>query len=170
MVKLYLAYGSNLNKNQMRRRCPTARPLGSLMLQDAQLVFRGVADVIYMPGGQVPVGVWRIHRDDEAALDRYEGVHGKFYTKEMVELDDGQEALLYVMNSQGVYPPSQYYYDVVKKGYADFGLEIGYLSNALKQSYLQKEPDAWTMERRSRQRKTENQRKLADMPRRLAQI
>ncbi len=159
--KLYLAYGSNLHKAQMRRRCPSAKALGSVMLQDAQLVFRGVADVIYAPGQITPVGVWRIYREDEEAMDKYEGVRGKFYNKEMVELDDGQEALLYVMSSTGIFPPSQYYYETCKQGYRDFGLDIAYLENALQQSYLRKQPDEWTMERRQRQRNSSHQQKLA---------
>lgn len=167
--KLYLAYGSNLHKAQMRRRCPTARPLGSIMLEDSLLVFRGVADVIYHPGTQVPVGVWRVYHDDEEALDRYEGVRSGFYSKEIVELDDGQEGVLYVMNNSGIYPPSQYYYDTCKRGYRDFGLDVGYLENALKQSYLRKEPNDWTTERRQRQRNTSHHR-LASMPRQFAVI
>lgn len=169
-TKLYLAYGSNLHKGQMRRRCSNARPVGSIMLQDALLLFRGVADVIYHPGTQVPCGVWRITREDEEALDRYEGVRSGFYNKEMVELDDGQEALLYVMtNSTGVYPPSAYYYDTCKRGYRDFGLDLAYLENALKQSYITKEPDEWTAARRNRQRNTMHH-KLAPMPKQFMEM
>ena len=36
----YLAYGSNLNENQMRYRCPNAVKVGTLMLDDYQLEFR----------------------------------------------------------------------------------------------------------------------------------
>lgn len=161
--KLYLAYGSNLHRAQMRRRCPQAKALGSVMLTNAKLLFRGVADVIYAPGQQVPCGVWRIYREDEAALDRYEGVCGGHYNKEMVELDDGHEAMLYVMSRKGIYPPSQYYYDIVRQGYMDFGLDLGYLNNALMQSYLKKNPTDYTEARRARQRNG-NQRKLAKMP------
>ena len=46
MTKLYLAYGSNLNKRQMASRCPTARPVGSAMIYGWELCFRGVADII----------------------------------------------------------------------------------------------------------------------------
>ena len=169
-TKLYLAYGSNLHKAQMRRRCPHARAVGSIMLTDALLIFRGVADVIYHPGQQVPCGVWRITAEDEQALDRYEGIRSGFYEKEMVELDDGNEALLYVMaHSTGIYPPSAYYYETCKRGYADFDLDFAYLENALKQSYITKQQDEWTQERRVRQRSSSYQTKLAPMPKKFLQ-
>ena len=41
--KLYIAYGSNLNLNQMSMRCPEAMPVGTAMLDGWQLTFRGVA-------------------------------------------------------------------------------------------------------------------------------
>ena len=160
--KLYLAYGSNLAKSQMRRRCPSARALGSIMLKDAKLVFRGVADVIYSAGSQVPVGVWRIYRDDEEALDRYEGIRSGYYSKELVELDDGSEALLYVMNSKGIYPPTQQYYDIVRQGYRDFGLDMDYLHKALAESYERKKPTEATERRRAKQQR--NLQRLAKMP------
>jgi len=154
----------------MRKRCPNARALGSVMLMDAKLVFRNVADVIYAPGQQVPCGVWRIYRDDEDALDRYEGIRGGFYTKEMIELDNGQEALLYKMNSEAIYPPSHYYYNIMRQGYHDFGLELGYLENALKESYLKKAPTDDTRRRRSKQRNNSYQAKLAAMPGRMKAV
>ena len=43
---LYIAYGSNMNKNQMRIRCPKAKPMGAYFLDGWRLVFRGVADMI----------------------------------------------------------------------------------------------------------------------------
>lgn len=161
--KLYLAYGSNLNKSQMRRRCSTARALGTVMLNDAKLVFRGAADAIYSPGDKVPCGVWRLFPDDEAALDRAEGIRSGHYAKEMVELDNGDEALLYVMTSQGICPPSQYYFDTIAQGYRDFGLDLGYLHVALQHSYLEKEHDAWTHARRKRQKEQSYTARLAQL-------
>jgi len=39
--KYYLAYGSNLNLEQMAYRCPTAKPVGVTTLKNYQLLFRG---------------------------------------------------------------------------------------------------------------------------------
>ena len=76
--KLYLAYGSNLNLEQMANRCPTAKVVGASQINDHRLLFRGahagaVATIEPFEGGNVPVLVWEITPTDEAALDRYEG-------------------------------------------------------------------------------------------------
>ena len=39
--KLYIAYGSNLDRRQMARRCPTAEVVCSGMLYGHELLFRG---------------------------------------------------------------------------------------------------------------------------------
>ena len=71
---LYGAYGSNLNLNQMIRRCPNARPVGSVVVQGMQLAFRGVADVIHKKDGKVALGLWKITEACEAQLDIYKAV------------------------------------------------------------------------------------------------
>jgi len=73
--RLYIAYGSNMNIEQMSHRCPTAAVIGTSELQDYRLLFRGghanaVATVEPHEGGNVPVVVWEITTADEAALDR----------------------------------------------------------------------------------------------------
>ncbi len=40
----YIAYGSNLNREQMAQRCPDAKVIGSGMLKDYELLFRGYTD------------------------------------------------------------------------------------------------------------------------------
>lgn len=37
--KLYIAYGSNLNLEQMAHRCPTAQVVGASMLKNWRLMF-----------------------------------------------------------------------------------------------------------------------------------
>lgn len=146
---LYAAYGSNLNVAQMRTRCPDAVPLGSIMLTNTRLVFRGVADVIREDGATCPVGLWRITPRCEAALDRYEGYRPEYpdsgmYRKEIVEvagLPDGEtEIMLYCMNSTGIYPPSEGYYQCIVQGYKDFEMDRAPLRLALKHSHDEKRP------------------------------
>ena len=57
---IYIAYGSNMNIEQMKRRCPKAIPIGKGILKDYKLVFKGVADVIKSPGDEVPIAIWKI--------------------------------------------------------------------------------------------------------------
>ena len=40
-AKYYIAYGSNLNLEQIARRCPTAKVVGSTTLKNYRLMFRG---------------------------------------------------------------------------------------------------------------------------------
>ena len=76
--RLYIAYGSNLNLEQMAFRCPTAKVVGKSELKDYELLFRGgrrgaVATVEPKAGSTVPVLIWEIQNRDEASLDLYEG-------------------------------------------------------------------------------------------------
>ncbi len=73
MERLYFAYGSNLNKEQMVFRCPGAEPVGQASLDGWELEFRRVLTIVRKPGGVVEGGLWLITDDNELALDRYEG-------------------------------------------------------------------------------------------------
>ena len=147
--KLYIAYGSNLNLPQMAQRCPTAKVVGSSTLHGLRLLFRGahggaVATVETYRGGQVPVLVWEITPNDEAALDRYEGFPF-LYRKEMITTKlDGKpvEAMVYIMNVQdkryGYRPlnqPGPHYYSVIRDGYKDAGFNVNVLRRAAERSY-----------------------------------
>ena len=71
--RLYLAYGSNINLEQMAYRCPTAKVIGAAMLPNQELNFRRVATIDPKEGAEVPVLVWEIGQQDEINLDYYEG-------------------------------------------------------------------------------------------------
>jgi gamma-glutamylcyclotransferase (GGCT)/AIG2-like uncharacterized protein YtfP len=149
----YWAYGSNLSKRAMMRRCPAARPVAPLVLEGA-LVFRGVADVIGRKGSKVAGGLWLITPECEHSLDRYEGVSARLYNKEYLTLEiDGkvQQVLYYQMtDTHGVMPPSEGYLDVIMEGYRDFGLDIALLDNALHRAWGHKRKTPFLRERRKR--------------------
>ena len=88
--RYYIAYGSNLNTQQMRFRCPNAVVMGTAELKDWRLVFKGSKTGSYLTieqaeGYTVPVAVWEVNEVDEASLDRYEG-YPSFYYKQELEL------------------------------------------------------------------------------------
>ena len=88
MKKYYLAYGSNLNIEQMRYRCPTAKVVGTAIIKDYELLFKGSKTGAYLTiekceGEYVPVGVWEVTPQDELSLDRYEGYPNFYYKTEM---------------------------------------------------------------------------------------
>lgn len=167
-MKLYIAFGSNLCKSQMRKRCPTARPLGKFMLTNARLIFRGVADLEYAEGAKTPCGLYAIYKADEDRLDGYEGVDsGVYFKSETVKLKwegEQREALVYLMNSTAVYPPSQTYADIIRRGYKDFDLDQKYLDEAIQRSYQDKNPDEYIIARRRRQRAGTVHRELVKKP------
>lgn len=133
--KKYIAYGSNLNLEQMAVRCPTAKVVGTGMIKDHELLFRGsrwsaVATVEPKEGTSVPVLVWDIGPEDEKYLDVYEGFP-RLYGKEMleVETENGIESIMaYTMNAgRPIGAPSSHYYNVIEQGYIDAGFDVNYL-------------------------------------------
>ena len=133
-MKYYLAYGSNLNKEQMQNRCPGAVPVGTMVLKGYELRFRGPLTIVKKKGGRVPLGIWQVSEEDEKSLDRYEGFP-MVYGKEEVSIPGGMKGFIYIMDERlGVKGTSRHYYDVCAQGYKDFGLDEKYLKDALKKS------------------------------------
>lgn len=143
MSKLYIAYGSNLSKMQMRARCPGARVVCKSWLHDYRLVFQGQpynahANVIPAEGYSVPVTVWRINAQDEAALDRYEGVKGGYYTKEYMSVEvagEMREGLIYIMTPHHFGLPAAGYLNIIANGYEDFRFDLNILDEAVSHAY-----------------------------------
>ena len=125
-IRRYIAYGSNLNLEQMRHRCPTAKVLGTAVMHGWALRFRGVATIERCKGAKVPVLVWSIQPGDEKALDRYEG-WPHLYRKETVRVYlDGKQVtcMVYIMNGDR-HPyrvPSSCYYDTIREATRAFAL------------------------------------------------
>lgn len=140
--RLYVAYGSNLNKEQMKHRCPTAKLYGTGTIEDYELQFKGTpqcafATIAPKEGASVPVAVWEIQPRDEAALDRYEGYPSHYFKQNVPVQLDGEEvtAMVYIMNLKMEFGmPSPYYYQTVLEGYHDCGLDTGVLNEAVKDS------------------------------------
>jgi len=67
MKRLYVAYGSNLNLEQMKYRCPTARIYGKGEIKDYELFFKGldggaVLTIEPCKDSFVPVAIWEIKK------------------------------------------------------------------------------------------------------------
>lgn len=124
-MRYYLAYGSNLNKEQMSHRCPDAVPVGTAEIPGYELVFRrGYLTIEPTEDNSVPVGVWEISDSDEKRLDRYEGFPRFYYKKNFdVLCEDGKNrsCMAYIMtNGHPIQEPSSDYIRTVNKGYKDF--------------------------------------------------
>jgi gamma-glutamylcyclotransferase (GGCT)/AIG2-like uncharacterized protein YtfP len=141
---LYIAYGSNLNLEQMAHRCPTAKVAGVSKLDGYQLRFRGgqhgaVATVEKKRGSSVPVLVWEITPADEMALDRYEG-WPHLYRKETIRVRlNGKlvSAMIYIMNEgRPLGAPNPYYYNVIAQGYRAAGFDTNLFKQAVRDSVM----------------------------------
>ena len=147
MKKYYLAYGSNLNIEQMRYRCPTAKVVGTAIIKDYELLFKGSKTGAYLTiekceGEYVPVGVWEVTPQDELSLDRYEGYPNFYYKTEMkvgLKLPSGKyrkiDAFVYIMHEErplGI--PSPFYVRTCMNGYFAFGFKREHLIKAIEKS------------------------------------
>lgn len=141
--RLYVAYGSNLNLYQMKFRCPTARLIGTGIVKDHELQFKGRSDCAFATitpkhGCTVPVAVWELKESDEKFLDRYEGYPSHYFKRFVpVEMKNGKtiSGMVYIMNlRQNFGVPSDSYVHTVSEGYRNCRLDISVLKDAIRQS------------------------------------
>ena len=146
--RYYIAYGSNLNVQQMQMRCPHAKVAGTAILEGWELLFKGSKTGSYLTiekcdGGVVPVAVWEVTESDEAALDRYEGFP-VFYDKKELRvalrgIRSGKNrpvtAFVYIMDETRPFGrPTDYYLRVCREGYEQFGFDPEILMQAVERS------------------------------------
>ena len=136
---LYFAYGSNLNPEQMQRRCPGHSVVGLAALRDHRLAFPitshdwggGVASVAPSHGPCVWGFVYDLPEADLASLDRYEGYRGpddqhNLYDRisvfvDLTRPDDGSiprrlRAGCYFARPSNPAPPSRRYLEAILAG------------------------------------------------------
>jgi hypothetical protein len=123
----YIAYGSNMVKEQMAYRCPDAKLIGTGYIERARLEFylHATVERSRIKGARVPVAIWEISDADEQRLDRYEGFPN-YYTKEewQVRMADGSEikGMIYLMKRIRTAPPTLDYYKGIQSAYEELGL------------------------------------------------
>ena len=123
----YIAYGSNMNQDQMGFRCPTAKLIGVGHLHGFQLEFNRHATIVETndPTTSVPVAVWEITPEHEHRLDRYEG-YPVYYRKISctVNMGDGGhiQGTAYQMCNFVFNPPDKFYYEGIREAYESLGL------------------------------------------------
>lgn len=151
-TRYYLAYGSNLNQQQMKTRCPDATLVGTAVLEGFELLFKGNKNEFYLTvepceDSQVPLGVWQVSEADEQALDEYEDYPALYYKKQLclpVRLFEDStyqklDCFLYIMHERfSLGQPSEDYLKNCMQGYTDFHFDTHLLTKACKRSH----PDA----------------------------
>jgi gamma-glutamylcyclotransferase (GGCT)/AIG2-like uncharacterized protein YtfP len=136
----YIAYGSNLNRGQMKERCPDSKIIGSAVLRGYKLLFRshrnreeGYLTVEKNKRSKVPVGIYQISENDEKKLDIFEGVDTHDYKKERIAIKykgNYIAGLIYTMVDSKTGKPRDEYYNRVKTGYDEWKFDVSYLKNA----------------------------------------
>ena len=136
-MRLYFAYGANLNQESMRQRCPDAVAIQPFYLIGHRLAFSGVATVLPDEHFRVPGALWAISEEDEKALDRFEG-WPTMYRKGIIA-QDGLEFMIYVMNSTVPWEPGDSYVATIAEGYDDWHLPLEDLETAITRTLMEVE-------------------------------
>jgi len=144
---LYFAYGSNMDCNQMRRRCPSAQFKFKAKLSNYRLVFTrksnggyGVADAVENSGSDIWGVVYEINGKDKSALDNFEGFRSKvnpkkndYFREECTVFEEGQQNnpikvfAYFVQSKGGPYKTDLKYKKLLVTGAKFWGLPEEYI-------------------------------------------
>jgi len=104
-VTLYFAYGANMERGAMRRRCPGAVALGPALLRGWRYVIvDGYGSVAPASGSCVFGVLWRLTPRDLAALNAFESLDSGLYRRVTLSVELGQRrvrALVYIGRRRG---------------------------------------------------------------------
>ena len=130
----YFAYGSNLNKKQMRERCPDSKPMFIATLPNYKLVFvgwsrqwrGGVISIKPLRGERVRGAIYEVSEQCIQRLDKFEGHPTDYARQKVIVFDEDSEpieAITYIKAGQfEETQPSKEYLAVIQQGYRDWRL------------------------------------------------
>ena len=117
MTRLYFAYGSNLDREQLQKRCPGSRARFRARLLDHRLDFThystrwtgGAADVVPHSGAEVWGAVYELRDEDFDRLDRFE----RGYDRVLLTVEDehgrARRVVSYAVREKLSFRPTQAY-------------------------------------------------------------
>jgi cation transport regulator ChaC len=129
---LHFAYGSNMDRAAMARRCPDATALGPARLDHWRFVITrdGYASVLPAPGAVVHGVLWRLTLRDLAAVNAYESLDSGLYRRALLPISrDGRRvpALVYIARERRHGRPKSGYQDRVVQAACDWDLPQDYV-------------------------------------------
>ncbi len=135
---LYFAYGSNLNHQQMAKRCNGAKFVKKHILRCYKLCFShktnqsiyGHANIVKNKKSKVYGVIWNINKKDEKELDWYEGVDYNYYQKDYFTLNK-KKVLVYVQKNYYQKKPNSTYLHTIIEGYKDCFLDLNNLKKII---------------------------------------
>lgn len=124
--RLYAAYGSNMDKEQMSRRCSDAKVVGTGYLDDWKLTMPFYANIEQEKGRKTPVLIWEISEENEKKLDKYEGYPKSYSKTDIITEIDGKSVsvMAYVMTEEyktSKKKPRDGYREQILHGYEEAG-------------------------------------------------
>ncbi len=139
-MALYAAYGTNMDGEKMRMRCPHSPAIGTGWLDGWRLTFGGeemgwegaVATLAEETGGQVFVVLYDLNREDERLLDELELAVTSIYSKISVRvhtLDGEALASTYVLNDYEGGLPSAHYLGLIADAAEKAGAPDDYVTD-----------------------------------------
>ncbi len=130
----YFAYGSNMDRQAMRLRCPGSRPLGRARLARRRffIMESGYASVKCDPRSDVHGVLYELALSDVPSLDCYEDIGRGLYRKVtqpvLRETSAPVRALVYIGASRVEGKPSAAYLDAVLAAANDWSLPAAYVA------------------------------------------
>jgi Gamma-glutamyl cyclotransferase, AIG2-like len=128
----YFAYGSNLDRAAMKRRCPAARALGTATLEGYSF-FIGVGgwgSVKPSAGGRVHGVLWALTPRDVAALHAYELLHAGLYDVRHLSVRAGtwlMPAMVYLLRRGKAGQAKPGYIELIAAAARDWKLPEAYI-------------------------------------------
>jgi hypothetical protein len=142
--RVFAAYGVGLNRAEMAKYCPTAKPIGTTELKNFKLAFRGgnayaLATIEKAKGGSAPALLWEITPQDEYALDRWIGMPDLYRKTTVKARWNGAvtDAFVYILiGNKPQNKPSAFYYSTLLEGYKAAGFDTEILKAAVQDGNL----------------------------------
>lgn len=138
-IERYFAFGSNMSKEQMAKRTPSAVQQGIAFLPDYELVFNrlgsfrpgGVASVVPKKGSRVYGVIYSLSASDLRVLDAIENPNAYRRISREVTTPNGARVLCYLYEAfpEGTFSPGREYIELIVKAATEVGLPEPYLKH-----------------------------------------
>lgn len=134
---LYFAYGSNLNLDQMKKRCPEFKKIGYGILKNYLWFIskRGYANIVPSENDEVHGIIYDLSESDIDNLDIKEGVTSGCYSKNFLIVECNRfpfKCLVYVDSTQTPGVPKTEYITRINQGIMDSKLSPDYISKTIR--------------------------------------
>jgi len=146
-MTLHFAYGSNMSRALMGKRCPGAEAIGIATLEHWRFIIgaEGHASLVPQRGAVVHGVLWRLGLRDLAAINAYENVDGGLYLRRILLVRCGADllpALAYIQRRRGRARPRPGYVHLVVEAARESGLPERYIATLQRWS-----PSRWRGQR-----------------------